>query len=110
MNMTSTLYTIGTALHRAYDNRVPVALLVEGQWMEGQVAAVDAYGIVLDRDGVDHCVVRLERVSAVRVNTAAPAEGDTRSAYAPPRSSSEPSITQNVARHERMAAAGPRLA
>jgi len=89
MTMTSTVYTIGTALNRAHDNRMPVALLVEGQWMHGHVVAVDGHGLVLDRDGLDHCVVKLDRVSAVRVMAAAPVDDD------------EPSITtQDIARHD----------
>lgn len=68
----SILYTMGTALSRAHDQQVPVSLLVEGQWINGHVAALDGQGLVLDRDGVDHCVVKLERVSAVRLKTAVP--------------------------------------
>jgi sRNA-binding regulator protein Hfq len=70
--MSSTLYTMGTALRRAQDSQVDVALLVEGQWMQGRVAAVDGHGIILDTNGVEHSVVRLERVSAVRVLAPAP--------------------------------------
>lgn len=72
MNPTSTIYTVGTALSRAQDNQVPVALLVEGHWMRGHVAAIDGHGVVLDSDGTEHSVVKMERVSAVRVMTAAP--------------------------------------
>ena len=90
------VYTIGTALNRAHDNRMPVALLVEGQWMDGRVVAIDGHGLVLDRDGLDHSVVKLERISAVRVMTAAPVQQD------------EPSITQDIARRDARAAAGAR--
>lgn len=73
MSMSSMVYTIGTALNRARDNQVPVALLVESHWMIGHVVAIDGHGVILDSDGQEHCVVRMESVSAVRVMTAAPA-------------------------------------
>ena len=71
MNPTSTTYTMGTALSYAQDNQVPVALLVEGQWMRGHVAAIDGHGVVLDSDRTEHCVVNIESVSALRVMTVA---------------------------------------
>lgn len=70
--MSSVLYTIGTALSRAQDNDVPVQVLVEGQWLSGRVAAVDGHGLVLHSDDLEHSVVRIERVSAVRVFSEAP--------------------------------------
>jgi hypothetical protein len=73
LTSTSTIYTVGTALSRAHDNQVPVAQLVEGHRMRGHVVAIDGHGVVLNSDGTEHCVVRMERVSAVRVMTAAPA-------------------------------------
>jgi sRNA-binding regulator protein Hfq len=74
LTSTSTIYTVGTALSRAHDNQVPVALLVEGHRMRGHVVAIDGHGVVLNSDGTDHSVVRMERVSEVevRVMTAAP--------------------------------------
>jgi sRNA-binding regulator protein Hfq len=72
MTVTSTISTMSTALSGAHDNQVPVALLVEGQWMGGHVAAVDGHGVLLERDGTEHSVVKMERVSAVRAMTAAP--------------------------------------
>jgi hypothetical protein len=70
--MTSMLYTIGTALSRAADNGLTVSVLVEGCWLEGQVAASDGMGVVLEsRDGV-HSVVRTEKVSAVKVHSELP--------------------------------------
>ena len=70
--MSSILYTIGTALNRARDNDVPVQVLVEGQWLSGRVAAVDGHGLVLHSDDLEHSVVRIENVSAVRVFSEAP--------------------------------------
>lgn len=69
---TSILYTIGTALNRAHDNDVPVQVLVEGQWLSGRVAAVDGHGLVLHSDELEHSVVRIENVAAVRVFSEAP--------------------------------------
>lgn len=71
--MSSTLYTVGTALRRAHDNRLRVALLVETHWLRGQVAAIDGHGVLLDLDEEDeHSVVRLESVAAVRVHGSMP--------------------------------------
>jgi len=72
MSSDSTIYTMGTALNRAHDNQVPVAVLVEGQWMHGLVAAIDGHGVVLANEGTEHAEVKMERVSAVRVMAAAP--------------------------------------
>jgi len=63
----STIYTIGTALNRAKDNEVPVQVLVDGHWLSGNVVAVDGHGLVLESDDMDHAVVRIERVTAVRI-------------------------------------------
>jgi sRNA-binding regulator protein Hfq len=63
----SVLYTIGTALNRAHDSGVEVQILVEGQWLNGQVAAVDGHGVVLHSDDFEHAVIRMGSVSAVRV-------------------------------------------
>jgi sRNA-binding regulator protein Hfq len=67
----SVLYTIGTALKRAQDNASVVQVLVEGQWLEGRVAAVDGYGVVLSHDN-EQAVIRMTSVSAVRMFTEAP--------------------------------------
>ena len=40
--------------------------------MHGQVAALDGHGVVLATEDDEHSVVRMERVSAVRVMAAAP--------------------------------------
>jgi sRNA-binding regulator protein Hfq len=67
----SVLYTIGTALNRAHDNGATVQVLVEGQWLDGQVAAVDGHGVVL-ADELEQSVIRMSSVSAVRMVTVAP--------------------------------------
>jgi sRNA-binding regulator protein Hfq len=68
----STIYTIGTALNRAHDNDIPVQVLVEGQWLTGHVVAVDGHGVVLHTDDLEHAVIRMENVAAVRILSAAP--------------------------------------
>jgi hypothetical protein len=72
MNLDSTIYTIGTALNRAQDNDVAVRLLVEGQWMEGRVMAVDGHGVVLSSESGEHAVIRMQSISAVRIFSDAP--------------------------------------
>lgn len=73
MNALSTMqYTIGTALDRARDLGLVVEVLVEGDWVTGLVVANDGLGVVLDHDTQEHCVVRLERIAAVRVRARAP--------------------------------------
>lgn len=68
----STLYTIGTALNRARDHDIPVEVLVGGEWLSGQVAAVDGHGVVLTSEGAAHAVVRVEAVTAVKVHGPGP--------------------------------------
>jgi hypothetical protein len=65
-------YTIGTALDRAQTHGHVVEILAEGHWVTGLVAANDGVGVVLDNDGREHCVVRLDRIAAVRVSAEAP--------------------------------------
>jgi hypothetical protein len=62
----STLFTIGTALRRAEDNHLPVEVLVHGQWLRGNVAGLDGQGVILSTH-VEHAVIRLESISAVRI-------------------------------------------
>lgn len=78
MSFTSTIYTMGTALGVARDNRIPCNLLVDGHWMHGYVLAADGHGVVLDTDGTEHCVVRMDRIAAVRMMTAAPSPVTTK--------------------------------
>jgi sRNA-binding regulator protein Hfq len=72
MSGNSTLYTIGTALNRALDNEIPVHVLVGGEWLSGQVVALDGFGVVLNSNENEHSVIRVEAVSAVRIGTLAP--------------------------------------
>lgn len=68
----SIIYTVGTALNRALDNGIPVQVLVEGQWLTGDVLAVDGHGLVLKSDALEHAVIRIDAVSAVRIFSEAP--------------------------------------
>ncbi len=68
----STIYTIGTALNRAKDNDIAVQVLVDSHWLSGRVVAVDGHGLVLECDEMDHAVVRIERVTAVRIFSTVP--------------------------------------
>ena len=68
----SMLYTMGLALTRAADLGYEVSILVEGQWMHGQVAAHDGIGLVLEQGDGTHSVVRTERIAAVTVHSASP--------------------------------------
>ena len=63
----SMIYTMGTALDRALEAGALVQCLVQGQWLGGAVMAVDGHGLVLSRGDNEHVVVRLEQVSALRV-------------------------------------------
>ena len=65
-------YTIGTALERARENGHLVEVLVEGDWICGQVVAGDGQGIVLEGRTEEHSIVRLERISAVKVRSGSP--------------------------------------
>jgi hypothetical protein len=79
MDMTtgsSMQYTIGTALDRAREGGLEVEVLVENHWLAGNVAAADGLGVVLDREGFEHFVVRLDQISAVRVGVQAPMVDD----------------------------------
>ena len=49
-----------------------VSVLVEGQWMHGQVAAHDGTGLVLEQVDGTHSVVRTERIAAVNVHSSSP--------------------------------------
>lgn len=68
----STVYSMGTALNRAADNDLPVAVLVGGHWLDGHVRAVDGHGVVLETGSTQHAVVRIEAVQAVMVHAEAP--------------------------------------
>lgn len=66
----STVYTIGTALHRAHDNDVPVDVLVDGQWLHGDVSAIDGLGVVLMCEDGGLAMIRLENISVVLIRQA----------------------------------------
>jgi len=71
-SVSSMQYTIGTALDRAHEAGYAVELLVETHWVQGDVVANDGVGVVLEKDDHEHCIVRLDRISAVRVASEAP--------------------------------------
>jgi hypothetical protein len=66
MHSSSTMFTIGTALRRAEDNHLSVEVLVNGQWLHGNIAGLDGEGLVLSTHA-EHAVVRLSAISAVRI-------------------------------------------
>jgi hypothetical protein len=68
----STIFTVGTALRRAQDNGLPVTVLVEGHWLEGQVAGLDGDGVVLVSGPSEQAVLRMSSISVVRVQSAMP--------------------------------------
>jgi hypothetical protein len=66
------LYTMGMALNRAHENGYAVRVLVDGTWLDGDIAAYDGTGLVIESaDGV-HSVVRVERIAAVTVLAQSP--------------------------------------
>lgn len=67
----SMVYTMGTALSRALEDQSSVDVLVDGAWLSGVVVLYDGYGVVLD-NGDEHSIVKVERVTAVRVLTRSP--------------------------------------
>ncbi len=69
----SMLYTIGTALNLAQSYGALFEVLVEGHWLSGRVASLDGQGVVLATDGHGHSIVRIEKIAAVNVRTAAAA-------------------------------------
>lgn len=66
----STVYTIGTALHRAQDNDIQVDVLVDGQWLHGDVSAVDGQGAVLLCEDGGLAMIRIENISVVLIRQA----------------------------------------
>ena len=70
--MNSMLYTMGTALSRAAEQGFLVRVLVDGAWLEGQVAATDGVGVVLESSTGNHAVVRTERIAAVQIDSESP--------------------------------------
>lgn len=70
--MSSMLFTIGTALNRAHQSGLDVHILVEGEWICGQVAHLDGQSVLMVTDREEHAVVRLSSISAVKVLSASP--------------------------------------
>lgn len=68
----SLIYSMGTALNRAREHEVGVAVLVAGEWLSGRVVAVDGHGVLLETDAFEHAVVRMQSVEAVRVHAPVP--------------------------------------
>lgn len=75
MLSTSTIYTIGTALHRAHDNEVGVEVMVDGHWIHGDVSAVDGHGLVLHCSDGSLAMIRIESIDCVLVRQTAAFEG-----------------------------------
>ncbi|PUA79419.1 hypothetical protein [Nocardioides currus] len=73
--ISSTIYTIGTALRRAKDADVAVDVLLAGQWISGQVNAMDGHGIVLHGTDDALSIIRMSSIDAVRVRNAAAFDG-----------------------------------
>lgn len=65
------VYTMGTALSRALETNSLVEVLVDGAWLSGMVVLYDGYGVVLDNDH-EHAIVKVDRVTAVRINSVSP--------------------------------------
>ena len=70
--MSSMLYTMGMAISRAEDMGFDVAVLIDGHWIEGRIAAQDGVGLVLEHESLEHSVVRMERIAAVRIMSESP--------------------------------------
>src|SRR5689334_16650793 len=63
---TSMLYTMGTALGHALEENSEVSVLVDGLWLTGAVVLHDGVGVVLD-NGDEHSIVKVDRISAIKV-------------------------------------------
>ena len=72
MASASMMYTMGMALDRAAESGVGVTVLVEGAWVDGQIAAVDGMGVVLESADGGHTVIRVDRIAAVTVHAESP--------------------------------------
>ena len=72
MASTSMLYTMGMALDRAAEHGAEVRLLVDGQWVEGKIAANDGVGVVVECSDGCHTVVKTDRIGAVKIYAESP--------------------------------------
>ena len=70
--MSSMLYTMGMAISRAEDLGLDVSVLVDGHWIEGHIAAQDGVGLVLEHDSLEHSVVKMDQIAAVRIMSESP--------------------------------------
>jgi hypothetical protein len=70
--VTSTIYSMGTALDRARAHDLVVDVLVSGVSLSGRVVAADGHGVVIETSDHEHAVARLESVLAVRVHASVP--------------------------------------
>lgn len=73
--LSSTIYTIGTAMNRAHDSEVGVEVLVDGHWIAGDVSAVDGHGVVLHTSDGSLAMIRVERIDVVLVRQTEAFEG-----------------------------------
>lgn len=73
--LSSTIFTIGTALNRAHDSAVGVEVLVDGHWLHGDVNSVDGHGVVLHCSDGGLAVIRVERIDVVLVRHVEAFEG-----------------------------------
>ncbi len=81
--MSSMLYTMGMAISRAEDLGLSVSVLVDGHWIEGHIAAQDGVGLVLEQDLAGHSVVKMDRISAVRIMSESPYRQELAAAATP---------------------------
>lgn len=72
----STIYTMGTALSRALEEHAEVSVLVDGTWLTGHVVQHDGVGVVLE-GGDEHSIVKVDRITAVKVVGHVPWRGIT---------------------------------
>ena len=78
MHNSSTILTVGTALRHAQDGAARVHVLLGGTWMTGSVIGVDGEGAVLESENGDTTVVRMQAITAVRVEKLAQAASAAR--------------------------------
>lgn len=81
--LSSTIYTIGTALTRAQDSGVGVEVLIDGQWICGDVSAVDGHGVVLHCADGALAMIRVQNIDVVLVRQTEAFEGGGHAQVAP---------------------------
>jgi sRNA-binding regulator protein Hfq len=70
VQQSSTLFTVGTLLRHAQEAGTPVRVLVQGQWLDGQVIGADGMGVILDDGGSQQVLVKLDQIVAVTFSQA----------------------------------------